>query len=129
VRPRGVVVATLLAVLLLTALYPIRQYLAQAANVRRLAAEHRDLEERIARLRELRDRLRTDAEVERIAREELGMVRPGEVPFVVVSPPTDAPPGTAGSPPETPREPGRAGREPPWLERWWRVFRGALRSL
>ena len=83
-----------LAVLLLGALaltvsgiFPFRQLVAQQGQIDRtteqletLASENDRLEVEIAALQ-------TDDEVERIARDQYGLVRPGEVGYVVVSPP------------------------------------------
>lgn len=83
-----------LAVILLAALaftvsgiFPFRQLLAQRNQVERaneqvatLASENAKLEEEIAALA-------TEQEVERIARDQYGLVRPGETGYVVVVPP------------------------------------------
>lgn len=123
-KARGAVVATLLVVLLLSALYPIRQYVGQKNDLKRLTAEEAGLAARIEGLKSVRSRLLTDEEIERIAREELGMVRPGEVAFVVV-------PGVgtaARVPPEAPAVDTamRARDKPAWFERWWGTV---IRSL
>ena len=114
-KARGAVIGTLLVVLLLSALYPIRQYFSQKTQIVNLTAEEAQLAQRVEQLTELKSRLLTDDEIERIAREELGMVRPGEVAFAVV------PGGESGSDPEIPSivvsKPQRA--EPAWYERWW----------
>ena len=113
-KARGAFVGTLLVVLLLSALYPVRQYFSQKNELKNLAAEEVELAQRVEQLTELKSRLLTDDEIERIAREELGMVRPGEVAFAIV-------PGAEDGAPEIPSivvsEPERA--EPAWYERWW----------
>lgn len=87
--------AILVAVLLLigTALVvPIRQILAQRGELARL-------EERVTELRKDRDRLAGEvarmgdpAELERLARQCLGMVKPGEIAIVTVPEDGSAPP-------------------------------------
>jgi cell division protein FtsB len=113
-KARGAFVGTLLVVLLLSALYPVRQYFSQKNELKNLAAEEVELAQRVEQLTELKSRLLTDDEIERIAREELGLVRPGEVAFAIV-------PGAEDGAPEIPSivvsEPERA--EPAWHERWW----------
>ena len=113
-KARGAFVGTLLVVLLLSALYPVRQYFSQKNELKTLAAEEVELAQRVEQLTELKSRLLTDDEIERIAREELGLVRPGEVAFAIV-------PGAEDGAPEIPSivvsEPERA--EPGWYERWW----------
>jgi len=58
------------------------------------------------------DQLNTDAEVERIAREQYGLVKPGEEAFGVLPAPGSAPP--APRPPIPARQ-----RHRPWLSRAW----------
>jgi cell division protein FtsB len=113
-KARGAFVGTLLVVLLLSALYPVRQYFSQKTELKNLAAEEVELAQRVEQLTELKSRLLTDDEVERIAREELGMVRPGEVAFAIVP---EAEDGAQEIPSIVVSKPERAG--PAWYERWW----------
>ena len=78
---RAVVLAAVLLVLGISAAGPVRNFLAQRAEIDRL-------EERISRLERERtqlevelERIRDPDELERLARECLGMVRPGEIAF------------------------------------------------
>ena len=69
--------------------YPTRTYLGQRRELN--AAERRleVLEENTKALDHDSARLQSDAEVERRAREDYGLVRPGETPYVLVpAPPT-----------------------------------------
>ena len=97
-RRRGVIVLVLLGlavvVVLFAFVYPTRTFLSQREEVS--AAERRleVLEESTAALQRDNARLQTDAEVERRAREDFGMVRPGETPYVLVP----APPPTTWVP-------------------------------
>lgn len=87
--------AGLLAVILLLAaamVVPVRQILAQRGELARL-------EERVAQLQAERDELAEEvarvsdpAELERLARQCLGMVRPGEIAIVTVPEDGEAPP-------------------------------------
>ena len=62
--------------------------------------------------------LHTDAEVEKLAREKLGYVRPGETAYVVLDPP--------GAPQPTPEAaPAEPVAEPTWVERLWGFLTGA----
>jgi cell division protein FtsL len=81
-----------------------------------LRAEIRDLRaENIALQQEILQ-ARTDASLESIARQQLGLVKPGDKPLVLVtagqSPDPDAPPS-----PQPPNAP------PPWRQ-WWDYFFG-----
>lgn len=88
-------------------------------RVEREAAEYdarlTALRRRNAQLREEIRRLGVPATIERIAREELGLVRPGEIAILLI--PEDPPP----APPPTRRPPDGALQR---LARWWRGLRG-----
>jgi cell division protein FtsL len=73
------VALTLLAVM---AMVPARQYLDQRARIGDLERRTTELEDQNAKLRAEVTRLHDPAELERLARECLGMVAPGEVAFV-----------------------------------------------
>ena len=102
----------LLGVLLL-AVFPARAWVAQrherarvATSVQEMATQNRRLEDRV-RL------LQTDAEIERLARKDYNLVRPGEDAFAIL--PSAAPtPPPVGTPPVRPSE---AEPEPPWWQR------------
>ena len=87
---RAAVLVAIVLVLGTAAAAPVRQYLAQRAEIQRL-------EQRVEGLAEARDELEAEVgrlldpeELERLARACLGMVRPGEIPFVVPGqPPPD----------------------------------------
>jgi cell division protein FtsB len=92
-RRRGAVVVLLLGlalvVVLFAFLYPTRTFFQQRKEV--TAAEERlqVLEDSTQTLKRDNARLQSDAEVERRAREDYGLVRVGETPYVLVpAPPT-----------------------------------------
>jgi cell division protein FtsB len=74
-----VVIVTLLGVL---ALVPARAYLDQRARVAALELQAQRLEDQNATLARAIAKLHEPAELERLARECLGMVMPGEIAFV-----------------------------------------------
>jgi cell division protein FtsB len=76
------------------AVSPARAYLDQREERERLAEQVALLEEQNARLQQRLDQLNQPAELERLARECLGMVRPGEIAFVPIRP------GEAPTPPD-----------------------------
>ncbi len=87
-----------LAALLLAALL-LRAYGESALTAYRLRREAARLERQIqtmrlanAQLREEIRRLHTPAYIERLAREQLGLVRPGEIPVIIVRPTPSPPP-------------------------------------
>ncbi len=119
----GMVLALILLgalALTVSGVFPFRQMVAQHRRVAAaeeryaaLVAENRRLEERVARLG-------TDAEVERLARQEYGLVRPGEIGYVVVVP-------DGGTDPRADVTPADA-RNPaprPWYRRIWEYLTGA----
>jgi cell division protein DivIC len=81
-----------------------------------LRGEIRDLRnENIALQQQILD-ARTDASIERIAREQLGLVKPGDNPLVLISAEGNASTAAEVAPqPATPR--------PPWRQ-WWEYFFG-----
>lgn len=85
----------------------------QAEQIRQ---EIRDLRSENIRLQEAILVARTDAAIEQIAREQLGLVKPGDNALVVLPPPGQ--PARAAAPaPTTPRE-------PPPLQQWLSYFAG-----
>jgi cell division protein FtsB len=123
-RARGAVVLTLLGVMLLSALYPLRQYASQDSHVNQLVQQERVLEAKIAGLKTQKRLLMTDAEIERIAREELGMVRPGEVAFAIAGTQEAARPKAVDRPVGE-EEPAKAS----WYERWWDAVTDAVKGM
>ena len=86
-RVRLGLLAALAGTLTLTAIAPARQAISQQERIR---AEERKLQELNIKNAELSARLErlNDVEyMELLAREQLGLVKPGEVSFVVLSPP------------------------------------------
>lgn len=110
------VVTAVFVGVLFAGVFPTRTWLAQRAatasaqeRVDVLQAQNRALADR-ARL------LHDDAEIERLAREQYGLVRPGEVPFAILPPPA----------PERVRKPPPAPSGPSWVAQAWDVANGAL---
>jgi cell division protein FtsB len=71
-----------LSVLILLSLGPARAFLAQRAQIADLERQTQVLEDANARLQGQISRLHDPTELERLARECLGMVKPGETAFV-----------------------------------------------
>jgi cell division protein FtsB len=91
--------AVILFAVLFLGLFPTRSYVAQrraiAAEQEKVAvlrAENRRLAARV-------ERLHTDAEVERLAREQYNLVKPGEEAYAILPGPADPSPAPAGAAP------------------------------
>jgi cell division protein FtsL len=83
-----------------------------------LRAEVLQLREQNIQLQQQIEAARTDAAIETIAREQLGLIKPGDHPLVLVadsSQPAAAPAPPAAAPPALP--------EPVWRQ-WWDYFFG-----
>jgi cell division protein FtsB len=102
---------------LVWAVIPFRQILDQQRRVEAAAAELATLERENRMLEDEVAALKTPAEIERLAREKLGYVMPGDVPYVVVEPPDDT--DTTPAPQTTLPE------DVPWYRTIWEFFTGA----
>lgn len=122
-RRPGTVLITLLILLMgaafLTQVVPYGQIIdsrRQVADARQrlagLQAENQSLQDEV-------DALGTDEEIEKLAREKLGYVRPGETAFVVLDPP-----GTAGETKPEDSAPAQV-KEETWVDRVWNFITGA----
>jgi cell division protein FtsB len=103
---RSVVAAVVLIGALFVFVFPISAWLDQRGRLN--AAEHRleVLREQGRRLEQQSTRLRSDEEIERIARDRYGMVRPGEQAWAIVPGTTTTTTTTpATTPTTTPRAP------------------------
>jgi cell division protein FtsB len=70
--------------------FPIRSLLAQRRETQAVQDRLELFREQSDRLADEAERLQSDAEVERIARERYNLVRPGETPYAVVPVPETA---------------------------------------
>jgi cell division protein FtsB len=105
-------VLALLGVLLLAG-FPARAWVAQRQERKKVEAAVQD---KAAQNRRLEDRarlLQTDAEIERLARRDYSLVRPGEEAFAIL-PSASAAPAPVEAPRAVPKE---AEPEPPWWQR------------
>jgi len=103
--------AVLVAVLLL-GVFPTRSYFQQRENIEREKAKVAILDRENARLAARVQKLQTDEEIERLAREQYNLVKPGEEAYAILPSPEEAEPGHREAAPAPPPEPG-------WLERAW----------
>jgi cell division protein FtsB len=110
VTSRAAFLALLVCVMVLALTVPLRQFFAQRDRLTLAQARHAEQAARVAALEAQKERLEDPAYVERLARERLRYVRPGEVPFIVLTPSASARPGT---------RPSAGSLEPPAPERAW----------
>lgn len=99
------------------ALGPYADYTAAQDRVQNLVAERTALDQAVAGLEAEAARLQDPAALEEPAREDLGMARPGEIPYIVVNPPTEppAPLGTAAEGEDPLPAPSRLDRLIEWF--------------
>ncbi len=120
-RRPGAALATLLIMLMgaafLTQVVPYRQIVETQRQVADARAELASLEAENAELSADVAALGTDAEIEKLAREKLGYVRPGETAYVVLDPPgtEEIAPVVKATPPE----------DKTWVETVWEFLTGA----
>ena len=82
--PRAVVLAVAITALLFYLIVPLRTYVAQRNRLSELERQTQIVEELNQKLSQQIAELKDPAHIEVIARECLGMVRPGEIGFVIV---------------------------------------------
>ena len=81
---RAAVLGAIILMLAATAIVPFRQYLSQRSEIGGLERKIQALTLERSRLEKRIEQLQDPKELERIARECLGMVKPGEIAFVAV---------------------------------------------
>ena len=102
--------AIVLAVLLL-GVFPTRSYFHQRDAIEREKARVAVLDRENARLAARVSELQTDAAIERLARENYNLVKPGEEAYAILPAPQEAETGHRDAPPPPP--------EPSFLEDVW----------
>lgn len=111
-RPYVAALVVLVVVVATMALGPLQNYTAAADRVDELGSTRDQLAAQVDRLEDRRARLQDPEELEQMARSHLGMVKPGEIPFVVVRPDGDDQEQVRPEPVEA--EPAEDG---PWYRR------------
>jgi len=106
----GTIVVVALAVVMVST--PMQSYLDGRERVEHLADKAAALDEANAQLQQRASDLERDTTIELLAREQLGLVRPGEVAYTLIPPEVDRPLIAA------PRDPG-TGEQVPWYARLW----------
>ncbi|MFZ0832965.1 MAG: septum formation initiator family protein [Mycobacterium sp.] len=114
---RAAILAAVICVLTLTIAGPVRTYFAQRTEMKQLAASEAQLREQIAELEQQKAKLGDPVFIAAQARERLGFVMPGDVPYQVQLPPgavtpTDQPGASAPT----------ASSNDPWYTALWRTI-------
>jgi hypothetical protein len=104
-----------------SAALPLREFLAQRAEIASLEQEQTEARDRVAALEHAKQQLEDPAYVAAEARRRLHMARPGEVSYVLITPPP-APPGD-----DAPAEPA-GGPDTPWWSQVWASVAAADRA-
>jgi cell division protein FtsB len=85
--------------LLFAFVYPTRTFLDQRESTNKARAQLELLQSENARMGGEAKQLSTDSEIEKLAREKYGLVKPGERPFVILPAPTTSTVATSTVPP------------------------------
>ena len=99
---RLALVLVVLVGLLFAFVYPTRTFLDQRNETNKARAQLETLQAENARLARESKRLSTDSEIERLAREQYGLVKPGERSFVILPAPSSTVPPTPSTVPAAP---------------------------
>jgi cell division protein FtsB len=113
---RAAILAAVVCVLTLTIAGPVRTYFAQRTEMKQLAASEAALRHQIADLEQHKLKLGDPAYIAAQARERLGFVMPGEIPYQVQLPANAALPADPGS------EPTAAVTNDPWYTSLWHTI-------
>ncbi|OBI95530.1 septation inhibitor protein [Mycobacterium alsense] len=116
---RAAVLAAVVCVLTLTIAGPVRTYFAQRTEMDQLAASEAALRRQIADLEQKKVKLADPAYIAAQARERLGFVMPGDIPFQVQLPPTGA------VSPEPGAETAKPANNDPWYTSLWHTIADA----
>lgn len=121
-RRTGVVFIAALFLLIgaafLTQVVPYRQIIESQRRVETARAELEQLESENEVLSAEVAALNTDSEIEKLAREKLGYVKPGEDAYVVLDPPASS------EEPELPPAPATLPERRTWVDRLWDFISG-----
>jgi len=116
---RAAVLAAVICVLTLTIAGPVRTYFAQRTEMDQLAASEAALRSQIADLEQKKGKLADPAYIAAQARERLGFVMPGDIPFQVQLPPT------AAASPQPGAETAKPANNDPWYTALWHTIADA----
>lgn len=113
---RAAVLAAVVCVLTLTIAGPVRTYFAQRTEMEQLAATEATLRRQIADLEQQKGKLADPAYIAARARERLGFVMPGDVPFQVQLPSSSAVSSQPGG------QAAKPANSDPWYTSLWHTI-------
>ncbi|OBC01148.1 septum formation initiator family protein [Mycobacterium sp. 852002-40037_SCH5390672] len=116
---RAAVLAAVICVLTLTIAGPVRTYFAQRTEMNQLTASEAALRRQVTDLEQRKAKLGDPAYIAAQARERLGFVKPGDIPFQVQLPASAAEPTQQGSPSAKP------ANSDPWYTSLWHTIADA----
>lgn len=116
---RAAILAAVICVLTLTIAGPVRTYFGQRTEMKQLEATEKQLRAQIADLEEEKVKLADPVFIAAQARERLGFVMPGDIPYQVQLPPEAAEPGAPGS------EAATVKSGDPWYTSLWHTIADA----
>ena len=94
---RAVILAAVMCVLTLTVAGPVRTFFAQHAEMKQQSQMESTLRQQISDLKQQKANMDDPAHIRAQARQRLGFVMPGEIPYQVQLPPTADVPGEPGT--------------------------------
>src|SRR6201986_3553136 len=113
---RAAILGAVVCVLTLTIAGPVRTYFAQRTEMKQLSASESALRHQITDLEQQKGKLADPAYIAAQARERLGFVMPGEIPYQVQLPPNPERPAHPGSAPPP------AATNAPWYTSLWHTI-------
>src|SRR5271163_2289252 len=113
---RAAILAALACVLTLTIAGPVRTYFAQRTEMAQLTATEAALRRQIADLEQKKGKLGDPAYIAAQARERLGFVKPGDIPFQVQLP------SAAGAAPQPGGDTTKPANNNPWYTSLWHTI-------
>ncbi|HUB53528.1 MAG TPA: septum formation initiator family protein [Mycobacterium sp.] len=113
---RAAILAAVVCVLTLTIAGPVRTYFAQRTEMKQLAASETALRQQISDLQQQKSKLADPAYIAAQARERLGFVKPGDIPYQVQLPPGAAVPAEPGN------QTAAAATNDPWYTSLWHTI-------
>jgi cell division protein FtsB len=113
---RAAILAALVCVLTLTIAGPVRTYFAQRTEMKQLAASEAALRKQIADLESQKAKLADPVFIAAQARERLGFVMPGDIPYQVQLPPGALPQAATGPQQQT------GHSSDPWYTSLWHTI-------